>query len=148
MHNNQSLQKEAATQKNGSTWGSHCHGCPPSFHTAHVVRSPRLAVIASGFGHLHMGRASSRLSHTDSNTSPWPVLPSMVQQEAMTFGAIELLPISNFTFIGCHVLEDHDPFRVLGHQVGRVPPAKYLGNSEILQSDVLLDPLTLDCPCA
>ena len=35
------------------TWkdlGSQCHVCPPFFLTAHVVRSPRIAVIARGLG--------------------------------------------------------------------------------------------------
>ena len=45
---------------------------------------------------------------------------------------------------GCDVFEDRDLVQVLVHQVGRGPPAKYLGHSEIIQSDVLLDPQILD----
>ena len=42
------------------------------------------------------------------------------------------------------VFEDRDLVQILGHQVDRVLPANYLGNSEIIQSDVLLDPQILD----
>ena len=57
VHNNQSLQNERTTQ-NMEGLGISKSRCPPSFLTAHVVRSPRLVVIACGFGHVHMARAS------------------------------------------------------------------------------------------
>ena len=45
--------------KRWKVFGSQSHVCPPSFLTAHVVSLPRRAVVARGFGHLHLARASS-----------------------------------------------------------------------------------------
>ena len=63
LWDNQSLRKET-TKQNLKRLGCHSHVCPPSFLTAHVVRSLRLAVIACGFGHLHVAHANSRLINT------------------------------------------------------------------------------------
>ena len=102
----------------------HCPRCPFAAACGH-----RLWVW-----HLHMAREICRPTCTVN--IPTPPIGHETQHGAAESNDVWRYRTSAF--------EDSDLVQVLGHQVGWFPPIQYLSNSDILQSDELLDPPILD----